>query len=144
MVRKEIVWSKETLKKRGDAIKRAHARLNWTKKMKRCEKCGVFWSEGHVCKDVKEKQRNAKLLNPTKHWLGKRRKDLWKNTNPRRRENSLARSIMERHLGKKFVNGEIVHHINGDFTDHRIDNLQVLPSQSEHMKLHQKQGDIKP
>ena len=36
---------------------------------------------------------------------------------------------------------KIIHHINGNHEDNRIENLKEM-SQSEHIKLHQKQGDI--
>jgi len=50
--------------------------------------------------------------------------------------------IMEKYLGRKLKKGEIIHHKNGDVTDNKIKNLQVM-TQSEHIKLHQKQGDMK-
>lgn len=51
--------------------------------------------------------------------------------------------IMEQHLGRKLNKGEVVHHINGDKLDNRIENLMVMTS-SEHSRMHakerQKQG----
>lgn len=33
--------------------------------------------------------------------------------------------------------GEVVHHKDGNRSNNDLDNLEILPSQSEHMKLHQ-------
>lgn len=45
------------------------------------------------------------------------------------------RLIMERVLGRKLEDGEIVHHKNGDKKDNRPENLEVLTI-SEHMRHH--------
>lgn len=51
--------------------------------------------------------------------------------------------IVEQHLGRKLAKGEVVHHINGDKLDNRIENLKVMTA-SEHSRMHaierQKQG----
>lgn len=50
--------------------------------------------------------------------------------------------IMEKYLGRYLKNDEVVHHIDGDITNNNIKNLQVM-TQSEHINLHIKQGDMK-
>jgi len=45
------------------------------------------------------------------------------------------RHVMEQHLGRKLTEKEVVHHINRDETDNRIENLQVMDSK-EHASLH--------
>lgn len=47
------------------------------------------------------------------------------------------RKIMEDHLGRKLSSNEIVHHINGDPFDNRIENL-VVTTRSEHQKFYHK------
>jgi hypothetical protein len=46
--------------------------------------------------------------------------------------------IAEEMLGRYLAKGEIVHHKNGDQTDNRPDNLEVI-TQSDHIKLHMKE-----
>lgn len=46
------------------------------------------------------------------------------------------RTTMEEHVGRKLLPTEIVHHINFDKLDNRIENLQIV-SRSEHNKIHE-------
>ena len=43
---------------------------------------------------------------------------------------------MEKHLGRAIEKGELVHHINFDKMDYRIENLHLCKSKSEHLLIH--------
>jgi Mor family transcriptional regulator len=53
------------------------------------------------------------------------------------------RLVMEQHLGRKLKPTEVVHHINHNGLDNRIGNLQLISSNSEHIKLHTV-GELNP
>lgn len=52
----------------------------------------------------------------------------------------IHRVIMENYLGRKLNNKEIVHHLNGNPEDNRIENLALCKDVAEHMKYHTAKG----
>lgn len=46
------------------------------------------------------------------------------------------RAVAEQKIGRALRRGEVVHHIDDDKLNYSPDNLEVLPSQSEHMRRH--------
>jgi hypothetical protein len=46
------------------------------------------------------------------------------------------RLVMEAHIGRTLLPSEIVHHINGDRLDNRIENLMLFPGHRQHAICH--------
>ena len=44
------------------------------------------------------------------------------------------RMVMELHIGRRLERREVVHHVNGNSTDNRIENLRLYPSHKAHMR----------
>ena len=53
------------------------------------------------------------------------------------------RLVMEKHLGRKLIKGEVVHHINRNKSNNDIDNLILFPTKKAHTKYHYDNGDLK-
>lgn len=122
-----------------------------------CKDCGVEKSrKGIYCRpcSLKHKTRrsglkyNIKVIN--KGWIKKGQRlspetefkptnEPYLDTNTGymkiHRNKKHHRLVMEENIGHTLSPNELVHHINGDKTDNRIENLKIM-TRSEHMKLH--------
>lgn len=50
------------------------------------------------------------------------------------------RLVAEEEIGRLLESKEVVHHLNGVKDDNRPENLQVLPDQAAHVRLHRQVG----
>jgi hypothetical protein len=50
------------------------------------------------------------------------------------------RIVAEQKMGRRLEKGEIIHHVNGDKTDNRSDNLEVVKGNAGHFLHHRKEG----
>lgn len=49
------------------------------------------------------------------------------------------RLLMEKKIGRYLNSEEVVHHINGDKNDNRVDNLMLFKNHAEHKRYHHKE-----
>ena len=81
----------------------------------------------------------------TKYWDGKRKPRVQKNgyvtLSIGNKRQYVHRMVMEAYLGRPLANDECVHHINGDRTDNRIENLMLI-KKDEHSRFHAKERNF--
>lgn len=54
--------------------------------------------------------------------------------------NEPARNVVEVYLGRPLNPGEVIHHLNGNHNDNRIENLMVFEDQAAHTAFHRLRG----
>lgn len=102
----------------------------------KCKNCGKeFYSTRHIfctaecAREYRKKHYQHKTYEEN-GYLCEYKQDYNKKGNVKQH-----RLIMENYLGRKLKDNEVVHHINGDKKDNRIENLQVM-KRSEHSRYH--------
>lgn len=88
---------------------------------------------------MKEEYKKLRSESNIRYWDNHRKPRLQKNgymtIQIANKKYYIHRLVMENYLGRKLEANETVHHINGNKTDNRIENLKLM-SKSDHCKMH--------
>ena len=121
---------------------RKYENVNWTEKQ-----------DNYIKNNYEEKggAEIARILNVSPHAVYKRAEKFNLNVNPKYKSITSQgyielktkkygrilehRYIMSEYLGRELKSDEIVHHINGDKQDNKLENLKLM-SREEHVSLH--------
>jgi len=105
---------------------------------------GIHCTKGKRSIETREKISLAKQGEKHWHWNGGKRiksgyvlikshNHLFADSQDYIREHRL---VMEKFLGRYLTKEEVVHHVNGDRTDNRIENLMLFDSTGDHVRFH--------
>lgn len=124
-----------------------------------CEKCGKtfevpeyrafsarYCSTNCCLRDNPPNQKTIKRNYGVKHhrWKGGKtiRKDGYVLVSIKGKRYFEHRYVMEKHLGRKLKRSETVHHVDGDRSNNRLKNLELLTRSEHTMKYHRKGVDF--
>jgi len=107
-----------------------------SKKKCRCLTCGRFMEKAHACEGFKGKEHpswKGGKFNKAGYIISYCPTHQYANKQGYVLEHRL---VMEKHLDRILDPKEVVHHLNGDTKDNRIENLRVFKSSSKHISHH--------
>ena len=106
------------------------------------KKGGTPWNKG---KKMSDKYKSQRIGKNNGRWKGGRRICkryilIYCPTHPYCHNGAILehRLVMEKYIGRVLLPTEIVHHINGNYKDNKVENLMLFSNQSEHVKHHKK------
>jgi len=110
-------------------------RTEYEQKCKNCGKLFMTTRNKFCCVEcVNQYKKKTGMLKKDGYWFENGYKTLYLEGNGSIKEHI---KIMEDHIGRKLYDNEVVHHINENKKDNRLENLQLM-TKSEHSSLHRK------